>query len=87
MPELCLCKDRQLAMKEDTLSRKVVNCSVCTEPYIYVMQQWQYIELDKPKSERMYIQDIFPNLSPADREIFISGVCGKCWNRLYLSGD
>jgi len=87
MPELCLCKDGQLAMKGDTLFRKVINCTNCTEPYIFEMQEWQYLELEKPKSERMFIIDIFPNFSPGDREMFISGICDKCWHILYPDSD
>lgn len=29
------------------------------------------------------IQDIFPELSPDKRELFISGLCGKCFDELF----
>jgi hypothetical protein len=30
-----------------------------------------------------HIQNVFPNLGADEREMFISGTCAKCWNRLF----
>lgn len=30
---------------------------------------------------RILIQEAFPNMTPAQRERFISGVCGPCWDK------
>ncbi|AZS06762.1 hypothetical protein HOU95_gp045 [Streptomyces phage Hiyaa] len=30
-----------------------------------------------------HIQDIFPYLTPAEREMFQSGICGDCWNVVF----
>jgi hypothetical protein len=30
-----------------------------------------------------HVQDAFPELSAAEREMFISGICGKCWDLLF----
>ena len=29
------------------------------------------------------IQEICPYLTPAERELFISGFCDECWNRVF----
>lgn len=39
----------------------------------------QVLELDSPN--RRPIQEIFPELTPAEREIIISGTCPDCWNK------
>lgn len=30
-----------------------------------------------------YIQDLFPYSTPSEREIFLSGLCNDCWNKLF----
>jgi len=35
-------------------------------------------------SGESFIQDIFPNVSSDDREqLFLSGLCGECWDRIF----
>jgi hypothetical protein len=29
------------------------------------------------------IQDIFPELSAADRELMLSGICGECFDKMF----
>jgi len=48
---------------------------------------WQIVELSKPRSERMFIQDIFPNFSIGDRELIISNTCNTCWQELFGSDE
>ena len=50
-----------------------------------MVQQWQFEELSKPRRERMFIQDIFPELSIGDRELLISNTCNTCWQQLFGS--
>ena len=33
--------------------------------------------------DEVYIQDILAYLSPAERELMISGTCGNCWKNMY----
>ena len=47
----------------------------------------EFFELDFKKyvmwtENRLYIEDAMPELTNAERERFISGVCGDCWNEI-----
>ena len=33
-----------------------------------------------------HIQNVFPELSPADRERFILGTCPTCWDKMFGGG-
>ena len=35
------------------------------------------------RQKRENIQDVFPELSPEDRELMISQICGKCWEEMF----
>lgn len=34
-------------------------------------------------NEGELIQKVLPNVSPGDRELFISGMCGDCFDRIF----
>lgn len=36
---------------------------------------------------RRYIQDIFPYLTPAERELLLSNVCPECWEDIFSDED
>jgi hypothetical protein len=40
-------------------------------------------ELLRWNSYKNSVQEQFPNLAPELREMFISGICPKCWNDLF----
>ena len=60
-----------------------VDCRLCGTFQHIECEQWQADELDKPRSERMFIQDIFPDLPIGDRELLISGTCNTCWQKMF----
>jgi hypothetical protein len=62
-----------------------VDCRLCGNTSHIQCEEWQVIEMNKPRSERMFMQDIFPNLSIGDRELLISGTCDTCWQELFGS--
>ena len=33
------------------------------------------------------ITEVFPELAPAERERFITGTCGTCWNAMFAFDD
>lgn len=34
-----------------------------------------------------YAQDVFPELSPGEREFLISGICDACWDKIFGIDD
>ena len=58
-----------------------VPCSFCHTEYPIQMTQGQFDDLQSPY--RRHIQDIMPELAPEMRELFISGMCPKCWDKLF----
>ncbi len=62
-----------------------VPCSFCDSEYVIEMTMTQFIELQSP--HRRHIQDIIPELAPEMRELFISGMCPKCWDKLFSFED
>lgn len=61
----------------------VVDCRICGEFYQIPATPEQQAELDKPRAERKFMQDIFPDLSLGDRELLISGTCSTCWDKMF----
>jgi len=64
-----------------------VDCRMCKEITHIPCTDEQLKELEMPRSERRYIQDIFPDLSIGDRELLISSTCNTCWQKLFGSED
>ena len=58
-----------------------VPCGFCNAKYAIEMTTAQFNELQSP--HRRHIQDIIPELAPEMRELFISGMCPKCWDKLF----
>lgn len=58
-----------------------VPCSFCNAKYAIEMTMAQFNELQSP--HRRHIQDIIPELAPEMRELFISGMCPNCWDKLF----
>ena len=57
-----------------------VNCTQCNKEYIFDITLEQY---QKYISGEDYIQNIFPEISPSLRELFISGICPDCWLKIF----
>lgn len=55
-------------------------CPICGSEKTFVVTDEQY---DMYISGDYHIQDIFPDLSAADRERFITGMCGQCWDDMF----
>ena len=58
-----------------------VPCSFCGSEHTIEMTMAQFNELQSP--HRRHIQDIIPELAPEMRELFISGMCPMCWDKLF----
>ncbi len=62
-----------------TMVRVVADCPECGKRFSSpAFDQSKLKEL-----ETRHVQDVFPDWSPADRELyFMSGLCGSCWDRI-----
>ena len=57
-----------------------VKCPQCGKISTLEMTKNQY---EQYKSGDNYIQNIFPNWSPAIREMLITGICPDCWDKMF----
>ena len=63
--------------------RKIsIKCRCCEERYTLEVKEDDAIEFMFSTSRR-YVQDIFPYLSPGDRELLISNTCNKCFHKMF----
>lgn len=54
-------------------------CKECKIEYTFMLPQ-DGIDLYLAGA---HVQDAFPMLSPEERELMISGICGPCWDVLF----
>ena len=52
----------------------LIHCQFCGESY-----RFNGLDSSVVYNRTKNIQDILPNLAPEYREMFISGMCPKCW--------
>ena len=62
-----------------------VQCRMCRKVHTLMVGVEDYLMFDMPN--RPHIQDIFPYLTPAERELLISGICPECWDKLFGGED
>lgn len=60
-----------------------VKCKHCKEDSLISVTEKQFKELKKGEK---HIQQILPNHSADAREILISGICGTCYDRMFIHG-
>ena len=63
-----------------------VRCVVCNQIKTVSVLEEDAFEYMNPNRDR-HIQDIFPYLSPEQRELLISNICPECWNDLFPPED
>lgn len=66
------------------LSLRCAFCRRCRE--IEVTEEQARL-LSLPRHQRPHIQDILPDHSADDREMFISQMCPKCWKATFGDED
>ena len=60
-----------------------VKCTECGKEHSFKCNR-QIGELFQTGQYRAYpIQNIIPNVSADIREMFLSGMCGECWDKLF----
>lgn len=64
---------------QDIITLKI-KCNLCnTEYYIKVKKK----DLELYNNSNIHIQNIFPYLTPGERELMISRICDDCFNKLF----
>lgn len=78
-----------LEQRERNKNRKwttvVIECLGCGEEVPIRIDVKDYEEYLSPN--RRHIQDIFPYLTPVEREMFISRLCPECWEDMFSDYD
>lgn len=59
----------------------LVTCDDCGEPQRIRVTTEQAAELGNPN--RRKIQEILPDIPPELRELFMTGICPKCWKKIF----
>lgn len=70
-------------METRTFKITSLPCPACGETLTVEatsQQNWDY-------NHNAHIQRVFPEMSAADRERFISGYCGPDWDKMFGMGD
>lgn len=60
-----------------------VECSMCKEVVNISITDEELIELEMMPVTGKHIQDVLPNVPRDKRELFISGICPKCWKKMF----
>ena len=68
-------------MNEERMINLIVECRVCNSNIIIPVKEEDYRKYLSPN--RPNIQDIFPYLTPAERELLISHTCSVCWEKMF----
>ena len=68
-----------------------VKCDMCNKMHTIEIEEgslarWEYNE-SLPDRASDPIQDVLPELSPADRELLLTKTCDKCWHKLYPNSN
>ena len=58
----------------------ITKCPSCGKETKLMVTEQQYKDLNDGKK---LIQNIFPDWSPEDRELLITGICSNCWDKMF----
>lgn len=59
-----------------------VTCNVCGKTHTLEVKADDWQEWNEPNREREF-QEIFPYLVPDERVLLTSGICGRCFDRMF----
>lgn len=72
-------------MSEEKMVTLQVQCRMCGMTVLIPVKEKDYQTFISPN--RPHIQDIFPYLTPAERELLISHTCQVCWDKMFSTFD
>jgi RNase P subunit RPR2 len=61
-----------------------IPCSKCGTEHVFEITSKQFHMINDGKE---LIQNILPDVTPPEREMFITGVCPECWKGIFLRSD
>lgn len=64
-----------------------VQCRLCGKKHTLLVNRDDWDVFNNPKGKRPLVQQIFPYLSPNERELLISGTCDECWAKMFPPDD
>lgn len=56
-----------------------VSCVQCGKEFEIKVELKDWYDYNHGK----LVQNAFPYLTPDERELFLSGICGECWNKMF----
>ena len=62
----------------------LASCRMCSKQHIFDLPK---VNVQSWLDRNMLIQNAFPKLSREERELLISGTCGKCFTELFGEGE
>jgi len=65
------------------ITMKTQPCILCNKSSSVEITQEEFDAYDASKDNNMSIQEIFPNKTPGERELFISGTHPECWEKMF----
>ena len=72
-------------MDDNRNTEIITQCPICGKQHKVLVREedWElYNSPDRPR-----VQDIFPYLSPAERELLITGIDDKCFHKMFEGED
>lgn len=61
-----------------------IKCNQCKKVFHFTITEEQYKQYISGEG---LIQNIFPEIQPEYRELFISQICPDCWNKIFSYAD
>lgn len=63
----------------------ITRCPICGKQHKVLVREEDWELYNSP--DRPHVQDIFPYLSPAERELLITGIDEECFNKMFGGED
>ena len=57
-------------------------CPFCNKAHTITVDRKEYYDGLVARECGALIQDAFPNFTPSEREMIMTGICDKCWDNM-----
>lgn len=72
-------------MNDNRNTEIITRCPICGKQHKVLVREEDWELYNSP--DRPHVQDIFPYLSPAERELPITGIDDECFNKMFEGED